>query len=77
MQAVAHAADGIRIRREGKGFCMLILEITGMAALLCTVLLYGCITDGKRSDREYRHLWEEYIAVHQKEEEKEKWEDQE
>ena len=31
----------------------------------------------KRSDREYRRLWEEYIAVHQKEEEKEKWEDQE
>ena len=57
--------------------CMLILGITGMAVLLCTVLLYGCITAGKRSDREYRRLWEEYIAVHQKEEEKEKWEDQE
>lgn len=56
---------------------MLILGITAMAALLCTVLLYGCITVGKRNDREYRRLWEEYIAVHQKEEEKEKWEDQE
>ena len=56
---------------------MLILGITGMAALLCAVLLYGCITSGKRSDREYRRLWEEYIAVHQKEEEREKWEDQE
>lgn len=50
---------------------MLILGITAMAALLCTVLLYGCITVGKRNDREYRRLWEEYIAVNQKEEEKE------
>ncbi len=56
---------------------MLILGITAMAALLCAALLYGCITAGKRSNREYRCLWEEYIAVHQKEEEKEKWEDQE
>ena len=56
---------------------MLILGITRMAMPLCAVLLYGCITSGKRSDREYRRLWEEYIAVHQKEEEKEKWEDQE
>lgn len=48
-----------------------------MAMLLCTVLLYGYITAGKRSDRKYRRLWEEYIAVHQKEEEKEKWENQE
>ena len=50
---------------------MLILGITGMAVLLCVAHLYGCITAGKRSDREYRRLWEEYIAVHQKEEEKE------
>ena len=56
---------------------MLILGITGMAMPLCAVLLYGCITAGKRSDRKYRCLWEEYIAVHQKEEEKKKWEDQE
>lgn len=48
-----------------------------MAMLLCAVLLYGCITAGKRSDWRYRRLWEEYIAVHQKEGEKDKWEDQE
>ncbi|MEY8493393.1 hypothetical protein AALC16_10340 [Lachnospiraceae bacterium 29-91] len=56
---------------------MLILKIVGMAFLLCAVLLYGCVEAGKRSDRKYRRLWEEYIAVHQKEEEKDKWEDQE
>jgi len=56
---------------------MMILGITGMAVLLCAVFLYGCVEAGKRSDRKYRRLWEEYIAVHQKEEEKEKWEDQE
>lgn len=56
---------------------MMILRITKMAFLLCAVLLYGCITAGKRSDRKYRCLWEEYIAIQQKEEEKEKWEDQE
>lgn len=56
---------------------MFILKIVGMAFLLCAVLLYDCVEAGKRSDRKYRRLWEEYIAVHQKEEEKDKWEDQE
>lgn len=56
---------------------MFILKIVGMAFLQCAVLLYGCIMAGKRSNRKYRCLWEEYIAVHQKEEEKDKWEGQE
>lgn len=56
---------------------MLTLGITGMTVVFCAVFLYSCITAGKRSNRKYRRLWEEYIAVHQKEEEKDKWEDQE
>ena len=37
-----------------------------------------CVAVGERSDEKYQRLWEEYLADHQKkEEEEEKWENQE
>lgn len=50
--------------------------IFGMVISVCVMIFYCCVAVGEQSDEKYQRLWEEYLAGHQKEEEK-KWEDQE